>query len=301
MDYKEYFKSNYPGINPLDYIKGYDILYNLRIKAFDTDGKVEDIEACREFSKMCNELYKQLESYKEQIESDIAEYNGENGYSLFCDMPQEGCDALVAMKEICELYHRFYGSILLYAKESVDGIAQTDNAPCNMQNKSNNTIGSGNSRSSSVNNEAHNDTENFKIPDDFFNEKTDNYDNYTCPAHRKLKDKYIAAGPMKLTRLICWLAYTAKYIEGKTEVMNCFLLAISGRCPDKNLKFRPIKLESNKVANNISVLIQILCEAPLYSTLNQLFNIENYNWQSLDVKHNKKMRKKIEEIYKKRE
>ncbi len=77
---------------------------------------------------MCYELYKQLKSYEDQIESDMAEYNGENGYSLFCDMPQEGCDALGAMNGISELYHRFYGSILLYAKESVaTSSAQTDN------------------------------------------------------------------------------------------------------------------------------------------------------------------------------
>ncbi len=202
MDYKEYFKLNYPGINPLDYIEGYDILYDLRIKAFDTDGKVENIEACRDFSKMCDELYKQLKSYEEQIESDMAEYNGEKGFSLFYDMAQEGCDALGAMNGICELYHRFYGSILLYAKESVaTSSEQPDNDSGDMQNKSNNTVDSSNSESCSVNDEMHKDTENFTIPADFF-EKTDNYDNYTCPAHRKLKDKYIAAGPRKLTRLI---------------------------------------------------------------------------------------------------
>ena len=127
MNYKEYFKTNYPGINPVDYINEYDHLYDLKVDAFNSDGKIIDVEACKYFCKMCRMLYVQLESYEEQIYNDMSEYNGMNGVSLFWDIDKEGIDALQSMYEICELYHTRYSILFDEEKQNAAGI---DNSTC---------------------------------------------------------------------------------------------------------------------------------------------------------------------------
>ena len=158
-----------------------------------------------------------------------------------------------------------------------------------------------NSESDTINDKDQKLREDWTIPDDFFTDNTGKYENYTCANHREIENKYTAESPKKLAVLIRWFVYIKKHIEENEEEINCFLLAISGKCLDKKLAFRPIKLKSVEAANNISAFIQILCKKPYYDTLNQLFIMDNYKWKSQDVEHRKAVEDKINEVYPKKE
>lgn len=145
-----------------------------------------------------------------------------------------------------------------------------------------------------------NNGEYWTIPDDFFTDTEGKYDNTNCPNHRELEDKYTEENPKKLIRLINWLVYSKEYIN-KNEIY-CFLLAISGKCPDKNMPFRPVKLKDAKAANKISAFIQVLCKKPGYKLLNKLFLVgeDDYKWRSQDKDHIKTVKDKINEVYRKK-
>lgn len=137
------------------------------------------------------------------------------------------------------------------------------------------------------------------IPDDFFTDTEGKYDNTNCRNHREIENKYTEESPKKLKVLINWLV-NKQYIKEDREEIYCFLLAISGKCPDKELPFKPIKLKNKEAANSISAFIRVLCKRPRYDTLNQLFLIDDYKWRSLDEAHIKTVKDKINEVYRKK-
>jgi len=107
MNYKEYFKKTYAGIIPHEIIALENAITALSIQAFD-NGQCTDPAQCRLFCRNIKYVYTLLKPYEEKINSDIDELNGKNGYSFFFDIDEMYSHALQSMKQVCDLYHRYY-------------------------------------------------------------------------------------------------------------------------------------------------------------------------------------------------
>ena len=103
MDSKEYFKTYYKGIHPLYYNKVSDEIDRLIMEAFTYEGKCVDGIKYNTAKEKCEEAYKQLLPYREQIASDFIELEGRNGFSFLWDLDADSMNALQSMEEICLL------------------------------------------------------------------------------------------------------------------------------------------------------------------------------------------------------
>ncbi len=109
IDATEYFKTFYKGISPLYYNNVYNEINHLLNVAYDYEGICVDKLAYTEARLKCLEAYKQLFPYRDQIDSDIDELEGRNGFSLFCETESEYIYAIKSMKEICLLAENKFG------------------------------------------------------------------------------------------------------------------------------------------------------------------------------------------------
>ena len=109
IDATEYFKTCYKGISPLYYNNVYDEIYHLLNVAYDYEGNCVDKLAYTEARLKCLEAYKQLFPYREQIDSDVDELEGKNGFSFFYETEIEYTHAIQSMKEICLLAENKFG------------------------------------------------------------------------------------------------------------------------------------------------------------------------------------------------
>ena len=103
MDSKEYFKTYYKGIHPLYYNKVSDEIDRLIMEAFTYEGKCVDGIKYNTAKEKCEEAYKQLLPYREQIASDFIELEGRNGFSFLWDLDADSMNAIQSMEEICLL------------------------------------------------------------------------------------------------------------------------------------------------------------------------------------------------------
>ena len=103
MDSKEYFKTYYKGIHPLYYNKVSDEIDRLIMEAFTYEGKCVDGIKYNTAKEKCEEAYKQLLPYREQIASDFIELEGRNGFSFLWDLDADSKNAIQSMEEICLL------------------------------------------------------------------------------------------------------------------------------------------------------------------------------------------------------
>jgi len=103
MDSKEYFKTFYKGIHPLYYNVVSDEIHQLLMEAFTYEGKCVDVMKYNTAKEKCEEAYKQLLPYREQIASDFIELEGGNGFSFFWDFDADSSNAIQSMEEICLL------------------------------------------------------------------------------------------------------------------------------------------------------------------------------------------------------
>jgi len=117
MDSKEYFKVFYKGIHPLYYNVVSDEIHHLLNVACDYEGNCVDKLAYAEARLKCLEAYKQLLPYREQINSDVDEMDGKNGFSHFYDMEIEYLNAIQSMNEICLWAENKFG----ITSEEIDG------------------------------------------------------------------------------------------------------------------------------------------------------------------------------------
>lgn len=99
MDSKEYFKTYYKGIHPLYYNKVSDEIDRLIMEAFTYEGKCVDGIKYNTAKEKCEEAYKQLLPYREQIASDFIELEG----SFLWDLDADSMNAIQSMEEICLL------------------------------------------------------------------------------------------------------------------------------------------------------------------------------------------------------
>ena len=103
MDSKEYFKTYYKGIHPLYYNKVSDEIDRLIMEAFTYEGKCVDGIKYNTAKEKCEEAYRQLLPYREQIASDFIELEGRNGFSFLWDLDADSKNAIQSMEEICLL------------------------------------------------------------------------------------------------------------------------------------------------------------------------------------------------------
>ena len=103
MDSKEYYKTYYKGIHPLYYNKVSDEIDRLIMEAFTYEGKCVDGIKYNTAKEKCEEAYKQLLPYREQIASDFIELEGRNGFSFLWDLDADSKNAIQSMEEICLL------------------------------------------------------------------------------------------------------------------------------------------------------------------------------------------------------
>jgi hypothetical protein len=103
MDSKEYFKTYYKGIHPLYYNKVSDEIDRLIMEASTYEGKCVDGIKYNTAKEKCEEAYKQLLPYREQIASDFIELEGGNGFSFLWDFDADSSNAIRSMEEICLL------------------------------------------------------------------------------------------------------------------------------------------------------------------------------------------------------
>ena len=103
MNSKEYFKTFYKGINPLCYNVVSDEINQLLMEAFTYEGKCVDVMKYNTAKEKCEEAYKHLLPYREQIASDFIELEGGNGFSFFYDFDADSSNAIRSMEEICLL------------------------------------------------------------------------------------------------------------------------------------------------------------------------------------------------------
>ena len=109
MDSKEYFKTYYKGIHPLYYNKVSDEIDRLIMEASTYEGKCVDGIKYNTAKEKCEEAYKHLLPYREQIASDYIELEGGNGFSFFCDFDADSSNAIRSMEEICLLAEDKFG------------------------------------------------------------------------------------------------------------------------------------------------------------------------------------------------
>lgn len=137
------------------------------------------------------------------------------------------------------------------------------------------------------------------LPKNFFTHK-ELYDRKSEFGYRMLESFVFETNNAfaKFTNVINWFTYKKNYIPCTQRDVNMFVLAISGYCPDPELQFTRIKLETRAAANAVSVLIQELCTKPDYMTLNNLFDVqEKYKWKSLDKGHVTELRQILKRYY----
>ena len=109
MDSKEYFKAFYKGIHPLYYNVVSDEIHQLLMEAFTYEGKCVDVMKYNTAKEKCEEAYKHLLPFREQIASDYIELEGGNGFSFFCDFDADSSNAIRSMEEICLLAEDKFG------------------------------------------------------------------------------------------------------------------------------------------------------------------------------------------------
>ena len=109
MDSKEYFKTYYKGIHPLYYNKVSDEIDRLIMEASTYEGKCVDGIKYNTAKEKCEEAYKHLLPFREQIASDYIELEGGNGFSFFCDFDADSSNAIRSMEEICLLAEDKFG------------------------------------------------------------------------------------------------------------------------------------------------------------------------------------------------
>ena len=109
MDSKEYFKAFYKGIHPLYYNVVSDEIHQLLMEAFTYEGKCVDVMKYNTAKEKCEEAYKHLLPFREQIASDYIELEGGNGFSFFWDFDADSSNAIRSMEEICLLAEDKYG------------------------------------------------------------------------------------------------------------------------------------------------------------------------------------------------
>lgn len=109
MDSKEYFKAFYKGIHPLYYNVVSDEIHQLLMEAFTYEGKCVDVMKYNTAKEKCEEAYKHLLPYREQIASDYIELEGGNGFSFFWDFDADSSNAIRSMEEICLLAENKFG------------------------------------------------------------------------------------------------------------------------------------------------------------------------------------------------
>ena len=109
MDSKEYFKAFYKGIHPLFFNVVSDEIHQLLMEAFTYEGKCVDVMKYNTAKEKCEEAYKHLLPYREQIASDFIELEGGNGFSFFGDFDADSSNAIQSMEEICLLAEDKFG------------------------------------------------------------------------------------------------------------------------------------------------------------------------------------------------
>ena len=109
MDSKEYFKAYYKGIHPLYYNVVSDEIHQLLMEAFTYEGKCVDVMKYNTAKEKCEEAYKHLLPYREQIASDYIELEGGNGFSFFWDFDADSSNAIRSMEEICLMAEDKFG------------------------------------------------------------------------------------------------------------------------------------------------------------------------------------------------
>lgn len=80
-----------------------DEIDRLIMEAFTYEGKCVDGIKYNTAKEKCEEAYKQLLPYREQIASDFIELEGRNGFSFLWDLDADSKNAIQSMEEICLL------------------------------------------------------------------------------------------------------------------------------------------------------------------------------------------------------
>lgn len=109
MDSKEYFKAYYKGVRPLYYNKVSDEIDRLIMEAFNYEGKCVDEIKYNTAKEKCEEAYRQLLPYREQIASDFLELEGGNGFPFLWDFDSDSSNAIRSMEEICLMAEDKFG------------------------------------------------------------------------------------------------------------------------------------------------------------------------------------------------
>lgn len=151
----------------------------------------------------------------------------------------------------------------------------------------------------------------WSIPNDFFINFS-KYINTTCQHGNTLKEgvwmeeytdetrkkkRLDPNASAKLTKVIEWLA-TKDYISNTHKEKNKLVLAISGMCPDPNMEFEPISLDSYEAVKYIIVLAQSVCTKLNIASFKKCFVSEsNWKWRSVQSNRCMDYRKIITKIY----
>jgi len=162
--------------------------------------------------------------------------------------------------------------------------------------------------------EGQNEDENqwWSIPNDFFINFS-KYINTTCQhgntlkeevwmeeytdETRKRKKRLDPNASAKLTKVIEWLA-TKDYIGNTHKEKNKLVLAISGMCPDPNMVFEPISLDTYKAVQYIIVLAQSVCTNLNIASFKKCFVSESkWKWRSVQSNRCMDYRDIIKKIY----
>jgi hypothetical protein len=219
MDSNEYFKAYYKGIHPLYYNVVSDEIHQLLMEAFTYEGKCVDVMKYNTAKEKCEEAYKQLLPYREQIASDFIELEGRNGFSFLWDFDADSTNAIQSMEEICLLAEDKFGIHL--------ELSDTESSAINYQESVHMTKGVDEEYKKAVGTEIYN----FKLEEPLNKVELDKL--YTF----LVKDGFVSR-------------------ESKIEDLSHVL---GGSRPDDYKRIGWIKLNRNKTINKKSVLTFLRC------------------------------------------